>query len=346
MTQPLLTSGLPGIGGILKHQPEDFIVEEIPAYLPTGEGEHLFLWLEKRDLSGEQLLQVLAKALEISRGKVGMAGLKDKRAVTRQWISVPARCEARIGNIDDERIRILEAKLHRNKLKTGHHRGNKFEILVRDCEPDAQTTAANKWHQLQQFGFPNYFGEQRFGNAGNTLQMGLDLLRGERKPGSIPYQRRQLMLRLALSSVQSELFNRVLAKRIESNLLRTVLKGDVMQVRETGGLFVVEEVDREQQRYWSGETSLTGPLFGPKMKSPTHIVLELERAVLNELGLTMTQFEMFPKLTSGTRRPLLVQPLEFRFEEREEGIRFRFSLPPGSYATILMREFQEPSSLQ
>ncbi|MFO1096230.1 MAG: tRNA pseudouridine(13) synthase TruD, partial [Planctomycetaceae bacterium] len=133
---PFLTADLPGIGGLLKQSPDDFVVEEIPAYVPSGEGEHLFLWVEKRDLSAEQLHARISRVLQISRNDVGIAGLKDRRAVTRQFVSVPAKSAARIADIDCPELRVLSATPHRNKLRTGHLRGNRFEILVRDVCPD------------------------------------------------------------------------------------------------------------------------------------------------------------------------------------------------------------------
>src|SRR5580692_3991197 len=113
---PFLTADLPGTGGTLKQEPEDFVVEEIPAYEPCGEGEHLFLWMEKQDVSGEELLRHVARRLGISSGDIGMAGIKDRRAITRQWISVPVRCEPLAAQIETERIKVLTSARHGNKL--------------------------------------------------------------------------------------------------------------------------------------------------------------------------------------------------------------------------------------
>ena len=129
---PLLTADLPGITGTLKARPEDFVVEEIPAYPPCGDGEHLFLWIEKSGVSADELTRHLSRALDISPRELGIAGLKDKHAVTRQFVSVPRRMEDRLHAIDTERIRLLAATPHANKLRTGHLRGNRFQILVRD----------------------------------------------------------------------------------------------------------------------------------------------------------------------------------------------------------------------
>ncbi|MCA9016877.1 MAG: tRNA pseudouridine(13) synthase TruD, partial [Planctomycetaceae bacterium] len=147
--------------------------------------------------------------------------------------------------------------------------------------------------------------------------------------------------RLALSAAQSSLFNRVLSERVSEQSLHTVRLGDVMQVCETGGIFVVEEVPCEQERFNHRETVITGPIFGPKMKSPTDTVLEHEQRVLSEFSLEMSHFSQFKKLTSGARRPFLIWPDQLKIEQTEDGILFQFTLPSGVYATMLLREFMK-----
>ena len=257
---PYLTANLPGVMGTIKREYEDFVVEEIPVYLPEGTGEFVFLKVEKRGLSGEQLTSHLAKFLGIAHQDIGMAGLKDRQAVTRQWVSVPAKCEAKIAQIEHPQITVLESARHGNKLRTGHLRGNRFDVLLRNDDPDAFSQAQAIAADLRVRGFPNYFGDQRFGRDNETLELGLALLRGTKTPGSIPYSRRKFLLRLSLSAVQSALFNLALADRLQRALLHTVEPGDVMQVTESGGPFVVEEslLAAEQARFDGGETRRGG----------------------------------------------------------------------------------------
>ncbi len=193
---PYLTSDLPGIGGVLKTVPEDFVVEEIPAYEPSGSGEHLFLWIEKREVSAEQLTQHLSRTLNIPRSDIGMAGMKDRQAISRQYVSVPVFCERDLERLPSDRIRILHSARHQNKLKTGHLKGNRFSILLRDVVADALPKAGKIAERLHTAGFPNYFGDQRFGRDGDTLELGLQLLRGERKERQIPRVRRKFLVRL------------------------------------------------------------------------------------------------------------------------------------------------------
>src|SRR5271155_993900 len=135
LAPPLLTSDLPGIGGKIKFDPEDFEVEEIPAYEPSGQGDFLYLWIEKRDMGAEYFTRQIARRLDIPVGEIGTAGLKDRRAVTRQMISVPASVEGRLPQLEGDGIRVLRVGRHGNKLRPGHLHGNHFRITVRDLDP-------------------------------------------------------------------------------------------------------------------------------------------------------------------------------------------------------------------
>src|SRR5262245_13226614 len=123
---PLLTSDLPGIGGKIKTIPEDFEVEEIPAYEPSGQGDFLYLWIEKRDMGAEYFTRQIARRLDIPPGEIGTAGLKDRRAITRQMVSIPAAAESHLSKLDGDGIKVLRVSKHTNKLKSGHLHGNRF----------------------------------------------------------------------------------------------------------------------------------------------------------------------------------------------------------------------------
>ena len=142
LSPPLLTPALPGTGGRIKAAPEDFEVEEIPAYEPSGQGEHLYLWVEKRGMGAEFFARQVAQRLGLRPGDVGTAGMKDRHAVTRQWVSVPATAEPQLPQLDGDGVRLLRVSRHANKLKPGHLRGNRFRVLIRDVVPDAMEKAA------------------------------------------------------------------------------------------------------------------------------------------------------------------------------------------------------------
>ncbi len=157
------------------------MVEELPLYEPSGEGKHLYLWIEKRGLSTREALRRVARALERPQRACGYAGLKDARAVTRQWISVPEAAPADALALRLPGLEVLEARPHRNKLKLGHLRGNRFQLGLGALteEEEAHTRAALA--MLARRGVPNFFGSQRFGRGGETADLGRALLAGDRE---------------------------------------------------------------------------------------------------------------------------------------------------------------------
>lgn len=172
-----LTAVVPGTGGIIKESPEDFLVEEIPLYAPCGEGEHLYLQIEKAGITTHELLHRLAKALKVKERDIGYAGLKDAKATTRQMVSLTGVALPQIKALKLDNVRILDARFHRNKLRLGHLSGNRFTIRVRQVEKNALEHALDSLHILQQTGVPNRFGEQRYGILGNSHQIGRALLK-------------------------------------------------------------------------------------------------------------------------------------------------------------------------
>ena len=265
--------------------------------------------------------------------------MKDKHAVTRQWMSVPALAlsEEQAFSLDLRDVRVLEARLHQNKLRTGHLRGNRFEIRIRGPLPGALERAREAAAQIALQGVPNYYGEQRFGHAGETVALGLAILTGQAPERNVDRGLR----RLALSAVQSVLFNRLLAERMQSERLHTIEIGDVMQVIVSGGAFLVEDQAREQDRFDRGETVPTGPMFGPKMLRAAGTPGEREDAVLADSGLGIDAFARQGKLLLGTRRPVLIRPESLEVEPEGDDIWVRFSLPSGAYATVVLREIMQ-----
>lgn len=171
-----LTADLPGTGGIYKEQPSDFQVEEIPLYPCSGDGEHLYLWIEKEGLSTHELLNQLKRALQAKESEIGHAGLKDARARTRQMISVPIKYADKLANLPLRKASVLQTQRHGNKLRLGHLAGNRFTILLRETVPDAKQRAEAILQRLEEQGVPNRFGEQRYGILGNSAKLGLLLL--------------------------------------------------------------------------------------------------------------------------------------------------------------------------
>jgi tRNA pseudouridine13 synthase len=331
---PFLTADLPGIGGVIKREPEDFEVEEIPAYPPSGSGDFLYLWIEKRSMGAEYFTRLIARLLDLSPGEVGVAGLKDRHAVTRQMVSVPARAEPRVAALDIEGIRVLQVSRHGNKLRPGHLHGNRFRILIRDVAPEAAERVEPILNRIRQQGLPNFYGSQRFGNQGETARIGLAMLRGTNpRPPRNPFLRK-----LALSAAQAALFNHYLRRRAEDGLMRTVIPGDVMAKWPAGGMFVASDISREQARFNAREIIHAGPIFGRKTFAAASDAAAREKIALEEAEIVTAAFASFGKLLQGTRRHNLVYVDDLEGEIESSGLRLTFSLPAGSYATVLLRE--------
>jgi tRNA pseudouridine13 synthase len=341
---PLWTADLPGIGGRIKTEPEDFQVEEIPAYQPCGEGDFLYLWIEKRSLGAEFFVRQVARRLDLPVSEVGTAGLKDRHAVTRQMVSVPVRAEPLLGQLDGEGIRVLNVSKHRNKLKPGHLHGNIFRIVIRDVGPDAAQRLPPLLDRLRQEGLPNYYGSQRFGRDGETFRLGMSLIAPTE--GEPPRRAGAFLRKLALSAVQSALFNAYLGRRLVDGLLRRVIPGDVMARWPFGGMFVAEDVAREQERLQAREIVPAGPIFGRKMFAAQGEAAAREEAVLAEAGFTLATFRGFGNLLNGTRRHNLVYAGDLAGQVAEGRAELSFSLPAGCYATVLLREVMKSERLE
>ncbi len=353
---PRLTADLPGCGGRLRVELEDFQVEEIPLYLPSGQGDHLYLWIEKTDVAAESLRRHVARALGVSNRDIGMAGLKDRRAVTRQWLSVPRVPEERLARLETERIRVLDVKAHRNKLRTGHLAGNRFVLRLRDVVPDAKARAEAKIAVLQAHGVPNFFGSQRMGHGGSTLAAGFALTQGAQHMTRVQtpdgtthvlHLGDRSLRRLAASALQGEVFNRTVAERLARGIFSQVLAGDVCQKPDTGGTFTTDDPAREQVRLARREVGITAPMWGPKMVRPSGAAWELESGVLAAMGLTEPQFAVLGALAEGTRRPIAIFPTDVTVQEEVDAagvpsLVLAFALPAGSFATVFVHEMAGP----
>jgi len=168
-----------GVGGRLKDRPEDFIVEEIPAYDPCGEGEHLYLGVQKTNMPHTEMLAVISRHFKVDESAIGFAGMKDRVAVTLQTVSVHLPGERPAGELRHERLEVLWARRHANKLRRGHLRGNRFVIRIRGVDPLRVREVKARMEMLARAGIPDYFGEQRFGYRTNNQVIGRHYARGE-----------------------------------------------------------------------------------------------------------------------------------------------------------------------
>lgn len=316
----------------IRQKPEDFRVEEVPLYLPSGEGGHTFLWIEKRDRNTEDVVAALARAAGVSRRDVGYAGRKDRRAITRQWFSVPALDPEQARTLPLQGARVLEAKRHGHKLRTGQLRANRFEVCVRDVPGEMVERARLHLGEIERRGMPNRFGAQRFGVDGRNVERARDLLAGSARV------RDRRAARFLVSALQAAVFNEVLARRPLG--LDEIEAGDVAVVHASGGLFRVEDVSEARERAARFEISATGPVFGRRVLEPDGAPADREREGLGAFGVEdVAGLRLPPGLRlRGARRALRVRPQAVDVEADRGVLRLRFTLPTGSYATVFLEE--------
>jgi tRNA pseudouridine13 synthase len=340
--------------------PEVFAVEEIAAYAPKGEGSHSFLWVEKRDLTTLDAIARLSRALGVPSRDIGYAGLKDRHAVTRQWLSAPVDPERALAapifatpgdTRGDERgpdVRVLAAVRHPHKLRLGHLRGNRFEIvLTGDASDDELAALAARFETAVARGVPNRFGRQRFGAQGDNAAAGLAILRGER------FERDARRRRLLLSALQSAVFNRALELRAARGGLAQVREGDVLQKVDSGGLFVTTDVAVDQARVDRGEIAPTGPLPGSREVEPPEgsAARALEDEAIAAVGARRDDFERAGRALPGARRPVVLRVLAHVAQSLEDtrsaadkrAVRLSFALPAGAYATVFVDALLAPA---
>lgn len=334
---PLLTADLPGTGGTIKITPEDFIVDELPAYLPSGDGQHLYVLVEKRQLTTQDAVRLIAAAADIPERDIGYAGQKDRQALSRQWLSLATAKDA--IHLDHPRLRILETSRHGNKLRLGHSKGNRFTLVIRDTTPDAETRAHAILDRLAKTGLANFFGPQRFGKHKDNAVLGAALINVGNHPRTRHASHDRHLRRLALSALQSELFNRCLAARIDDDLYDQVIAGDVLQ-RRNGGLFNTTDVALDTTRVLAHEVDITGSLPGPRERPEARdSARDREDAVLAAAGISRAAFANGRGEAEGARRPYRVPLVEVTVRTvTHDSIELSFPLPPGSYATRVIAE--------
>jgi tRNA pseudouridine13 synthase len=330
---PFLTPDLPGTGGEIKVEPDHFIVEEVPLYDPSGAGDHLFVRITRAGQTTQQIVQAIARALDIPAQSIGYAGLKDKHARTTQVFSLPGVKPDQIANLDQTiDAEVHWARPHNKKLRPGHLLGNHFTItILNPSTPGAHNQAGIILEALYQRGLPNFFGEQRFGTYGDNAEQGLSILTGkQRRPQA------KWLHKLLTSAYQSQLFNQYLALRITRYVFDQLLEGDLAKKTDTGGMFTVEDLPTEQERFERQEITFTGPLFGYKMRQPLAAAAALEAEVLQSSPVTAKQWRS--NRVQGNRRAgrLFLAPVDLK--PHPEGFTLDFFLPKGAYATILLRE--------
>jgi tRNA pseudouridine13 synthase len=343
---PYLTQATPGIGGVIRDEIEDFVVDEVPAYDPCGEGEHTYFRVEKRGIPTIEVIHQVARKLNLDNRTISCAGYKDARAVARQTFSAHFVPPKDIEGLTLEHARVLWVTRHRNKLRPGHLRGNRFTVRIREIEPSAEDRVEAILRDLTERGVPNAYGPQRFGNRGANHIVGFYLLHDARAAldamGIHHLSRR--MHRFMVSALQSALFNQVVTQRIVASTLDTVIPGDIARKEDTGGMFTVEDLTAERPRAAAWEISPTGPIYGYKMMEARAEAGEIEDRILAGANLTLENFRAVR--ARGVRRPLRYNPEGLTWSwENPHTLVVSFFAPKGAFATMLLGELMKDDAV-
>jgi tRNA pseudouridine13 synthase len=294
--------------GDFRRLPEDFQVDEVLGYEPSGEGEHVFLHILKRGENTAWVAQAIAQLAGVKEMDVGYCGRKDRHAVTAQWFSVylpkePAGLDW--AQLNSDSVRVLSVSRHQHKLRRGEHECNQFVIRLRDMAVDDKSLFERKVEQVLAQGVPNYFGEQRFGNGGNNLHQA-NLLLIDRKP-----MRDKQKRGLILSAARSYLFNQVLAARVLAQNWQTRVAGE-------------------------SEAFASGPLWGRGRSAASDISLAIEQDVLASWQEWCNALEH--QGLQQERRPLCLIPSATGWRWIDKDLELRFTLGGGEFATAVLRE--------
>ncbi|WP_392553172.1 tRNA pseudouridine(13) synthase TruD [Orbus wheelerorum] len=326
--------GEPAVKGLYKQSDADFFVKEDLGYELDGEGEHVFINIQKQNCNTLFVAEQLAKFAGISPKLVGYAGLKDRNAITEQWfgLHIPGKLTPDFSLFTLDGCKILQVKRHTKKLRIGNLKGNFFSLVLRDV--DNQAEAEQRLNFIQASGVPNYFGEQRFGKNNNNITQAMLWAKGEI---SVKDRKKRSFY---LSAARSAIFNGIVSKRIKQKLNTTVLCGDILQLVDRGSWFVAEQLELEtlQQRVMNNELNITAPMLGDNGPQTKDEALSFEQQYIdNNWSEFLTLFKQERMETS--RRSSLLRPKNINWTWQDsKTLQVEFWLPAGSYATAVLRE--------
>jgi tRNA pseudouridine13 synthase len=317
-------------GGALCPGPEAFRVDELPLYAACGQGDHLYIRIQKCRLTTQEAIRRIANAVGVQEQDIGRAGLKDKEAVTTQWLSVPVRCDHAGLQSLGPGLTVIEQSLHTNKLRPGHLLGNRFTLRFNGMQHDAALVLLA---DMSMNGIPNWFGVQRFGRGGQNLQAAMEWLRaGGRSRG----RDARFYSHFYPSVLQAEFFNRYVRLRLE--VKERALLGEYVRLANTGSWWQVDDADAGTSRLLAKDVELTGPLPGGRLRPSRDSALQMESEVARELGWAERELYALGRLVDGTRRDAMVRPQEAVVALEDDVTVVAFTLPAGSYATVVARE--------
>jgi tRNA pseudouridine13 synthase len=323
--------GEPPISGTIRAESADFVVEERLGFEPDGGAAHFLVWVEKQDANTLHVARELAAGVGRPPKEVGFAGMKDRRAIARQWFSVPSvKGKEPAAGTAGNGFRVLAAHPHSRKLRRGALAGNRFRLRVRDVAGDTGALAA-RFGQVGSHGFPNYFGPQRFGVEGANLHR----VRQWLERGRLPRGREARAF--ILSSARALAFNAVLGRRVADGSWNRLLPGEIASLAGSASVFPVEQPDETLiTRCRDGDIAPTGPLCGEGGMQPAGVAGRVEIEVLTALDPLPARLGSAG--LRAERRALVVRPAGLRHRLGPDGLELEFELPRGAFATSLLRE--------
>ncbi|MDY6978266.1 MAG: tRNA pseudouridine(13) synthase TruD [Pseudomonadota bacterium] len=323
--------GHPAVKGLLRQQLDDFVVEEQLGFEPTGEGQHVWLWIEKRDRNTQDIALELARHAGIKPNAVGFSGMKDRRAVTRQWFSLDlaGKDEPDWAGLNDESLTLLQITRHGKKLRRGVHKANRFVIALRAIQGDSDSLD-ERLAQIRETGVPNYFGEQRFGRDEANLTHATQMFAGQRVNNR---NKRSIYL----SAARSFLFNQLLSQRVTEQSWNRPQEGDVMQLAGSHSIFVPDSVDETiHRRINEMDIHPTGPLWGRGELKSGGAIRTLEQKLADDYPDYCAGLEQAGLKQERRSLRLVVRELDWVWGEQT--LTLIFSLETGAYATAVIRE--------
>ncbi len=327
--------GKPAINGRLKTVAEDFFVDEELGFEPAGEGEHLFLKIEKSGLTTQELIDRVARDFGIKARDIGYSGLKDKMAVTRQWLSLhlPGQMHKAM-NVNPDGYVILKQAWHDRKLRPGTHRFNRFEVLLREVHQPGEKTL-RQIESIKTFGMANYFGQQRFGADSENVQRALQVFANKRKARKLSRNKRSIYL----SSLRSELFNQILSTRIQANIWQEPIEGDVFMLAGSQSIFYEKLDDEILSRYRQFDISSAVSLYGAGADKLRDSAFKIEQQVYSDnQEICQCLLDLNTKRKMRSIR-VVVEDFYFDYQAEKQQLRFKARLPRGSYFTSLLNHF-------
>ena len=319
-------------------------MEEQIAFSLSGEGEHLWCWVEKVGENTDWVSHQLAKWAGVPTSRIGVAGQKDRHAVTRQWFSIqlPGMQDPNPEDLDLDTVKILKMVRHQRKLQTGGLKGNRFELIIREIKGECDDLES-RLEAIKTHGVPNYFGEQRFGNQGRNLPKATEFLSG----ALTRVKRNQKSM--YISAARSWLFNLILSERIKQGTWNQFVKGDVIQLQGSSKWFEDDGSDTLAERVQQLDLHPTGAMVGRGELPSKLTVLELENKALEPFSEWIDGLEKLG--LKQDRRALRVMPEEVQWqwlesEGEQKQLKVCFSLPSGSYATMVLRELLQVDDAQ